>query len=237
MRRQEWEIAAREISPNSSEVLSPQSLAIFLFFLFSGALSGLFATARGVWRPASGWWTVDGEWDQRTPPPPGAGRQRGRGRAEKRLGQIRKAEDHSSSAPPSLRFLRQTAVIQVAVDNAQQVGDLFTAGFMFENCGKSDQRKRTRYAELPSDFVQFASDPASRDKARHLLIAKYSRPSERIALYELIGLPIPSAIEIEQNAAYNSAEDAMQVGREAKFRIHILAAYDYTCALTGYRLA
>ena len=29
----------------------------------------------------------------------------------------------------------------------------------------------------------------------------------------------------------------MQAGREAKFRIHILAAYDYTCALTGYRLA
>ena len=29
----------------------------------------------------------------------------------------------------------------------------------------------------------------------------------------------------------------MQVGREAKFRIHILAAYNYTCALTGYRLA
>ena len=106
-----------------------------------------------------------------------------------------------------------------------------------ENCDKSDDRKRTRYAELPFDFVLFATDPACRDKARNLLIAKYFRPSERIALYELIGLPVPNAIEIEQNAAYKSAEDAMQVGREAKFRIHILAAYDYTCALTGYRLA
>jgi putative restriction endonuclease len=106
-----------------------------------------------------------------------------------------------------------------------------------ENCEKSDDRKRTRYVELPSDFVLFASDPACRDKARHLLIAKYFRPSEGIALYELIGLPIPSEVEIEQNAAYKSAEEAMQAGREAKFRIHILAAYDYTCALTGYRLA
>ena len=106
-----------------------------------------------------------------------------------------------------------------------------------ESFEKSDDRKHTRFAELPSDFVLFANDPSCRDKARHLLIAKYFRPSEQIALYELIGLPIPSAIEIEQNAAYKSAEDAMQVGREAKFRIRILAAYDYTCALTGYRLA
>jgi putative restriction endonuclease len=105
-----------------------------------------------------------------------------------------------------------------------------------QNFEKSPHRKLTRYAELPSDFVHFASDPASRDRARHLLIAKYFPPSERIALYELIGLPIPSDIEIEQNAAYRSAEDAKQVGREAKFRIRVLAAYDYTCALTGHRL-
>jgi putative restriction endonuclease len=105
-----------------------------------------------------------------------------------------------------------------------------------ENLERSDDRKQTRYAELPSDFVFFANDPACRDRARHLLIAKYFRPSEQIALYETIGLPIPSDIEIEQNAAYKSAEDAMQVGREARFRIRILAAYDYTCALTGYRL-
>lgn len=106
-----------------------------------------------------------------------------------------------------------------------------------EHFEKSDDRRRTRYVELPSDFVRFAGDSACRDKARHLLIAKYFPPLERIALYEIIGRPVPSEIEIEQNAAYTSAEDAKQVGREAKFRIRILAAYDYTCALTGYRLA
>jgi putative restriction endonuclease len=105
-----------------------------------------------------------------------------------------------------------------------------------EAFGRSRHRKMTRCVELPSDFVCFASDPACRDRARHLLIAKYFRPSEQIALYELTGLPRPSDIEIEQNAAYKSPEDAMRVGREARFRIRILAAYDYTCALTGYRL-
>lgn len=102
---------------------------------------------------------------------------------------------------------------------------------------RSGDRKLTRFVELPSDFVCFVNDPVRRDRARHLLIAKYFRPSEQIALYELIGLPRPSEIEIEENAAYKSAEDAMMVGREARFRIKILAAYDYTCALTGYRLA
>jgi len=105
-----------------------------------------------------------------------------------------------------------------------------------ENFEPSADRKLTRCAELPSDFIHFVSDPICRDKACHLLIAKYFRPSERIALYELIGLPRPSEIEIEENAAFKSAEDAMLVGREARFRIKILAAYDYTCALTGYRL-
>ena len=101
---------------------------------------------------------------------------------------------------------------------------------------ESVDRKATRCVEMPSDFVRFAGDPVCRDRARHLLIAKYFRPSERIALYELIGLPRPSDVESEQNAAFKSEEDAMQAGREARFRIRILAAYDYTCALTGYRL-
>jgi putative restriction endonuclease len=105
-----------------------------------------------------------------------------------------------------------------------------------ERFEKATDRKSTRHVEMSSDFVQFALDPACRDKARHILIAKYFSPSERIALYELVGLPIPSDIEIEENAAYRSAEDAKHVGREAKFRIRILASYDYTCALTGYRL-
>jgi putative restriction endonuclease len=100
----------------------------------------------------------------------------------------------------------------------------------------STHRNLTRFAELPSDLIAFVSDPVSRDKARHLLIAKYFPPSERIALYEAIGLPIPSPVEIEKNAAYKSPEAAKLVGREARFRVVVLAAYDYTCALTRYRL-
>ena len=38
------------------------------------------------------------------------------------------------------------------------------------------------------------------------------------------------------DANYKSPEDAQKQGREARFRINIVSAYKYTCALTRYRL-
>jgi len=101
---------------------------------------------------------------------------------------------------------------------------------------RSPDKKLTRFAKLPSDLIDFLEDSANREKARHLLIAKYFRPSEQIALYAMIGLPVPSRQEIEQNAAYKSPEEAQLAGREARFRIRVVSAYNFTCALTAYRL-
>jgi putative restriction endonuclease len=100
----------------------------------------------------------------------------------------------------------------------------------------SPDKRLTKCASLPSDLVAFVEDRANRDKARHLLIARYFRPSEQIALYEMIGLPVPSQQEIERSAAYKSPEEARMAGREARFRVRVVTAYNYTCALTGYRL-
>jgi|ERR1035437_5632673 putative restriction endonuclease len=100
----------------------------------------------------------------------------------------------------------------------------------------SPDRMMTRFAKLTSDLVAFLDDPTNREKVRHLLIAKYFRPSEQIALYEMIGLPVPSRQEIEQNAAYKSPEEARLAGREARFRVRVVRAYNFTCALTAYRL-
>ena len=73
-------------------------------------------------------------------------------------------------------------------------------------------------------------------KARRLLIAKHFEPDERIALYALVGLPVPSEGQIARDASYTSPAEAQNRGREARFRLSIVAAYNYTCALTGYRL-
>lgn len=100
----------------------------------------------------------------------------------------------------------------------------------------SDNSRDTRMAAMPSDFVAFANDPAARDKARRILIATYFRPSERLALYDAFGMPVPSDEEIERDADYQAPSEALDTGREARFRIQIVSAYNYTCALTGYRL-
>jgi len=105
-----------------------------------------------------------------------------------------------------------------------------------EQGAPSPDRKMTKYAKLPSDLVSFLDDSANREKARHLLIARYFRPSEQIALYAMIGLPVPSRQEIEQNAAYKSPEEAQLAGREARFRIRVVSAYNFICALSAYRL-
>ena len=97
-------------------------------------------------------------------------------------------------------------------------------------------RDAARLAQIPSDFVQFLEDPNSRRRRRRMLIANYFPPSEQIALYEAVGLPAPSDLELEENATYTTRSEARQAGREARFRTGVVAAYDYTCALTGYRL-
>lgn len=98
------------------------------------------------------------------------------------------------------------------------------------------ERFLTRYAALPSDFVAFAKDPDSRDKARRVLIAKYFRSYERLGLYALIGMEVPTDAEIVRDATYTGPEQAEERGRDARFRLNIVAAYNYTCALTRYRL-
>lgn len=105
-----------------------------------------------------------------------------------------------------------------------------------ENGKPSPDRRFTRYVQLTSDFLAFVKDPNCREKARRMLIAKYFRVEERLALYALVGLPIPTEDEVAKDATLGDASEAKAKGREARFRLNIVAAYNYTCALTGYRL-
>jgi putative restriction endonuclease len=94
----------------------------------------------------------------------------------------------------------------------------------------------TRYARLASDFVTCAQDPLFRDKARRILIATYFEPDERVALYSLLGMPVPAEDEVIRDASYKAPDEAKKQGREVRIRLNVVAAYNYTCALTGYRL-
>ncbi len=89
---------------------------------------------------------------------------------------------------------------------------------------------------MTSDFVACTNDPSWRDKARRILVASYFRPSEQLALFELMGMPIPDSSEMAAELAAATRADAENQGREARFRLTIVPAYNYSCALTGYRL-
>jgi putative restriction endonuclease len=93
--------------------------------------------------------------------------------------------------------------------------------------------------EMHPEFFELLADPSFRLKARLILITKYFAPTERIALFESLGLPSgggetsrpPSTGRIMEEAE----EAAKRKGRSARFAVHVCSEYRYTCALTGYR--
>ncbi|MGH7134449.1 MAG: hypothetical protein ACREHD_01840, partial [Pirellulales bacterium] len=85
-------------------------------------------------------------------------------------------------------------------------------------------------------FAAAANEPAFREQARRILIAKYFEPAERVALYTLLGMRVPSDDQIAADANYVAEGDPRRKGRDVRFRIEVVAAYNYTCALTGLRL-
>jgi putative restriction endonuclease len=100
----------------------------------------------------------------------------------------------------------------------------------------SPHRNLTRIVAFDPDFRSRLNDPSWRDEARRLLIATYFEPEERIALYALWDMPIPSEGQIERDRNPPDPDRAERKGREVRFRLNVVAAYNYTCALTGYRL-
>lgn len=105
-----------------------------------------------------------------------------------------------------------------------------------EHRAPSNHFRTSKTAILAADFLTLLRDKAARERARRILIATYFRPEERVALYTMLGMRIPSDDEIRRDKNYRPPEEAKRKGREARFRYSIVAAYNYTCSLTGYRL-
>lgn len=100
----------------------------------------------------------------------------------------------------------------------------------------SPDNRLTRYVFINQDFDSCIHDTTFRDKARRTLISTYFQEEERIAFYSLLDLPIPTDDELASIVNQQPPEAAIERGRESRFRLNIVAAYNYTCALTGYRL-
>jgi putative restriction endonuclease len=100
----------------------------------------------------------------------------------------------------------------------------------------STHSRQARFAEMTSDFVASANNPSWRDKARRVLVETYFQAAEKLALFELMGIPIPSSVDLAGDLEAIKRADSENLGREARFRLTVIPAYSYSCALTGYRL-
>jgi putative restriction endonuclease len=116
---------------------------------------------------------------------------------------------------------------------------LQTDGFWLalrEDGQPSPDKMLTRFARLHANFAPCLRESAFRNQARGILIAKYFEPDEQVALCTILGRPVPDATQLARDAGYKAPEEAKKQGREVRFRLSVVAAYNYTCALTGYRL-
>jgi putative restriction endonuclease len=117
---------------------------------------------------------------------------------------------------------------------------LRTAGFWqpLDSEGRpAAARQLASTALLAEDFFACLLDANFRDQARRKLISRwFEQPAERVALYTMVGLPIPSADSQIADSKLGEMQDAKERGREGRFRNTVIPAYDFTCALTGYRV-
>lgn len=97
-------------------------------------------------------------------------------------------------------------------------------------------KKLTAQIRFDPSFLACLQEPQFRRQARLILVTTYFRPQEQVALGSLLDLDIPPQNVVREELPDFNNEEAVQQGREARFRLTVVPAYDYTCALTRYRL-
>lgn len=105
--------------------------------------------------------------------------------------------------------------------------------------GPADVPRSARFAALAPDFEAALLDSGFRRQARRVLIDGYFEPGERLALRTLVGLPSEvkaGESDVESNVDAREQEVERARGRSARFRLDVVAAYGYACALTDHRL-
>jgi putative restriction endonuclease len=99
----------------------------------------------------------------------------------------------------------------------------------------TEERRRAVVAQIAPDFFGCLLDPGFRERLRLLLIDRFfTDPAERSALAEFADVQLDQADRV--NDAVAVYESSHRLVREARFRLTVVPAYDYTCALTGYKL-
>lgn len=90
--------------------------------------------------------------------------------------------------------------------------------------------------DMHPELFSLLADAGFRLKARMVLISKYFEPTERVALFESLGLQSGAeSTKAVEEVFGDAVETAKRKGRSARFAVRVAAEYRYTCALTGYQ--
>jgi putative restriction endonuclease len=100
----------------------------------------------------------------------------------------------------------------------------------------AEDRTRAILAQLDISFFVCLSNADFRTLARRTLIAKYFEPHERAELYSLVGLEVPPDDIVAADTIRFLRSEESEAKRDARFSFRVLPAYNYTCALTRYRM-
>lgn len=100
----------------------------------------------------------------------------------------------------------------------------------------SAHRSLTASVELRPSFLAALANDDFRRRARATLIHTYFMQVEQVALCELVGLQQEVSTAEAEVVMAAAVDQAKALARDARFRIKVVSAYDFTCALTGYRL-
>jgi putative restriction endonuclease len=96
----------------------------------------------------------------------------------------------------------------------------------------------TQSIHLDPEFLALMQDADFRRSARIILVETYFPPAERIALYALLGVRAQT-VEFQKELHLlntDTATQAVEQGRSARFGVQVVCGYQHTCALTGYRI-
>jgi putative restriction endonuclease len=99
---------------------------------------------------------------------------------------------------------------------------------------ESRDSKETHFVKIDQEFFASLQAADFRLLARTILIRTYFEPAEQVALAGLVNISIEDLGNADSMVHEN--ESSYQRGRDVRFRLDIVGAYNYTCALTGYRV-
>lgn len=103
-----------------------------------------------------------------------------------------------------------------------------------EDGSESLDPSSTRQIDIDPGFFALLSQPQFRQLARLLLIQTWFPEAEQVGLATAVGVDLGLGSSNELIAEAKAAYEV--IGRDARFRIQVIAQYQYTCALTGYTL-